>query len=129
MTAYPRMQAWFGWFMRTQPGELPVSFQWRGRERAQEFDAELNKKTFASGSLSQRSIHSMPSLVMSCMPSSDVMPCRDFLVRLLKCPVLVLLSSCCAFEGCTISEGFCTTALSGAAARVKYESVLLGRPR
>lgn len=47
--AYPRMEAWFGWFARTQAGPLPGSYRWRGREPAQELDPELNKKTFASG--------------------------------------------------------------------------------
>ena len=56
MAAYPRMHAWYGWFMRTQPGELPGSFRWRGREPAQEFDTELNRKTFASGAQEMPSV-------------------------------------------------------------------------
>ncbi len=48
-TAYPRMEAWFRWFQRTQAGQLPGTFRWRGRGTAPEWDTELNRKTFASG--------------------------------------------------------------------------------
>ncbi|CAL8462054.1 g1585 [Coccomyxa elongata] len=47
--AYPRIEAWFGWFQRTQAGQLPGTFRWRGRGTAPEWDTELNRKTFASG--------------------------------------------------------------------------------
>lgn len=48
--AYPRMEAWFNWFQRTQAGQVPGTFRWRGRGAAPDFDTELNRKTFASGS-------------------------------------------------------------------------------
>ena len=47
--AYPRMEAWFRWFQRTQAGQVPGTFRWRGRGAAPEWDTELNRKTFASG--------------------------------------------------------------------------------
>jgi hypothetical protein len=54
--AYPRMEAWFQWFNRTQHGTLKGSFRWRGRQTPSEYDRELNRKTFASGACSCKPI-------------------------------------------------------------------------
>lgn len=58
------MEKWFEWFKRTQHGERPGSFRWRGRQEAQLYDTELNRKTFASGTLLP--LTSCPSNVACC---------------------------------------------------------------
>lgn len=44
---YPRLQAWFSWFNTTQKGELPGTYQWKGRDP--NTIRELNPKTLSSG--------------------------------------------------------------------------------
>ena len=43
---WPWLVNWHQWFLRTQAGELPNSFRWRGRDAA---DGRLNAMTLASG--------------------------------------------------------------------------------
>ena len=43
---YPALVKWHRWFLRTQAGELPHSFRWRGRDAA---DKKLNAMTLSSG--------------------------------------------------------------------------------
>ena len=45
--AYPRLRAWFEWYLRTQAGEVENTFRWKGRDPR--IDTELNPKTLASG--------------------------------------------------------------------------------
>ncbi|XP_061397950.1 mannosyl-oligosaccharide glucosidase [Musca vetustissima] len=44
---YPRLQAWFAWYNTTQRGDIPGTYQWRGRDATTE--RELNPKTLSSG--------------------------------------------------------------------------------
>jgi mannosyl-oligosaccharide glucosidase len=44
---FPRLQAWFHWFHRTQKGKLPTTYYWRGRNLPSY--QELNPKTLMSG--------------------------------------------------------------------------------
>lgn len=44
---FPRLQAWFRWFSRTQRGKLPTTYYWRGRNRIDRH--EVNPKTLMSG--------------------------------------------------------------------------------
>lgn len=44
--AWPRLAAWHAWLARSQRGELPGSFRWRGRDAGA---VERNPKTLASG--------------------------------------------------------------------------------
>ncbi|XP_021699725.1 mannosyl-oligosaccharide glucosidase GCS1 [Aedes aegypti] len=43
---FPRLQAWFSWFNKTQKGEVAGSYRWRGRSITPE---EINPKTLTSG--------------------------------------------------------------------------------
>ncbi|XP_024535407.1 alpha-glucosidase 2 isoform X1 [Selaginella moellendorffii] len=43
---FPRLQAWFGWFNRTQAGTFPGTYYWHGRSIT---DKELNAKSLSSG--------------------------------------------------------------------------------
>jgi mannosyl-oligosaccharide glucosidase len=43
---WPRLTRWYGWLVRTQAGELPHTFRWRGRDVA---DNRLNALTLSSG--------------------------------------------------------------------------------
>ena len=43
---WPRLTRWYGWLVRTQAGELPHTFRWRGRDAA---DNRLNALTLSSG--------------------------------------------------------------------------------
>ncbi|XP_059577183.1 mannosyl-oligosaccharide glucosidase isoform X2 [Alligator mississippiensis] len=44
---FPRLQAWYDWYNRTQAGPLPYTFRWRGRDT--DTKLFLNPKTLASG--------------------------------------------------------------------------------
>eukprot|EP00118_Oscarella_pearsei_P026854 m.310520 g.310520 ORF g.310520 m.310520 type:complete len:805 (+) comp52191_c0_seq1:125-2539(+) len=44
---FPRLQAWFDWFNKTQAGEQPTSYYWKGRNSTT--SSELNPKTLMSG--------------------------------------------------------------------------------
>ena len=43
---WPRLTRWYGWLVRTQAGELPHTFRWRGRDKN---DGRLNAMTLSSG--------------------------------------------------------------------------------
>lgn len=43
---FPRLQAWYSWFNKTQLGPVPGSYRWRGRSITEE---EINPKTLTSG--------------------------------------------------------------------------------
>ena len=45
--AYPRLRAWYDWYLRTQKGSVSNTYYWRGRDG--DIDTELNPKTLASG--------------------------------------------------------------------------------
>ncbi|KAI8471096.1 MAG: glycoside hydrolase [Monoraphidium minutum] len=45
--AWPRLEAWYAWYNRTQAGQLPGSYMWHGRDPTT--DLELNPKTLTSG--------------------------------------------------------------------------------
>lgn len=45
--AWPRLEAWYGWFNRTQRGPLPGTYRWHGRNGST--DRELNPRTLMSG--------------------------------------------------------------------------------
>ncbi|XP_065884638.1 mannosyl-oligosaccharide glucosidase-like isoform X2 [Dysidea avara] len=44
---FPRIQAWYNWFNRTQEGPRPLTYRWKGRNETT--DRELNPKTLTSG--------------------------------------------------------------------------------
>ncbi|XP_019860909.1 PREDICTED: mannosyl-oligosaccharide glucosidase GCS1-like, partial [Amphimedon queenslandica] len=44
---YPRLEAWYNWFIRTQKGPRPFTYQWKGRNGST--FSELNPKTLTSG--------------------------------------------------------------------------------
>uniref|UniRef100_A0A0K2TMD1 Mannosyl-oligosaccharide glucosidase n=1 Tax=Lepeophtheirus salmonis TaxID=72036 RepID=A0A0K2TMD1_LEPSM len=44
---WPRLEKWYGWFHRTQMGEIPGTYRWRGRNASAIY--ELNPKTLTSG--------------------------------------------------------------------------------
>lgn len=44
---WPRLEAWYSWFDRTQSGSVPGTFRWRGRDP--KAVRELNPKTLTSG--------------------------------------------------------------------------------
>nr|XP_029728873.1 alpha-glucosidase 2-like [Aedes albopictus] len=43
---FPRLQTWFGWFNKTQTGEVGGSYRWKGRSITPQ---EINPKTLTSG--------------------------------------------------------------------------------
>jgi len=43
---WPRLKRWHGWYVRTQAGEVPSTYRWRGRDPN---DAKLNAMTLSSG--------------------------------------------------------------------------------
>lgn len=45
--AWPRLDAWFSWYDRSQGGAVPGSYRWRGRDSST--NKELNPKTLTSG--------------------------------------------------------------------------------
>lgn len=45
--AWPRLEAWYGWFNTTQAGQLAGSYRWHGRNATT--NEELNPKTLVSG--------------------------------------------------------------------------------
>ena len=45
--AFPRLQVWYDWYLRTQKGPVAGSFRWRGRDPLTQ--RELNPKTLTSG--------------------------------------------------------------------------------